>query len=170
MTVFAACRLRPVLPAFVVKNIRVEIVQVLEAQERAILVAALMVMKKAKAGPQSMRIDKGDHRVEIIEPVLQRRARQDESEARGQSLDDPAGLPSRAPTGRANGPSSVPSWRALLARREPARPAPPPRSRGSRPAGNRETKVGLLFEQDREEPADVLARLRARAARHAALP
>src|ERR1019366_3251376 len=69
-----------------------EIVQVLEASERAILVAALMPMKKAKAGAEPMGVDEGDHRVQVIEPVLQRRARQHESEARGQSLDDPAGL------------------------------------------------------------------------------
>src|SRR5580658_6347179 len=39
-----------------------------------------------------MGVDEGDHRMEIVQSVLERRACQDEREPRAQSLDDPAGL------------------------------------------------------------------------------
>jgi hypothetical protein len=41
-----------------------------------------MAMQKAKTGSQSVRVDEGNHRVEVVEPVFERRAGQNERKPR----------------------------------------------------------------------------------------
>ena len=66
--------------------------QVLVAQHLSLLVDDAMPVEKAKAGAQPAVVDELHDRIQIVQPVFQRRAREHQGESRPQALDDVAGL------------------------------------------------------------------------------
>ena len=66
-----------------------QLVQVLIAQHPAVLIDHAMAMEEAEGRRQAAVVDELDHRVEVVQAVLQRRAGQHQGEGRAEALDDP---------------------------------------------------------------------------------
>ena len=67
-------------------------VEILVAQHLALLIHHAMAVEEAEAGPSRRSSMNCDHGIEVVEPVLQRRAGEHEREARAQALERLAGL------------------------------------------------------------------------------
>ena len=65
-----------------------QLVEILVAQHLAFFIDDAMAMKETESRRQAAIVDELDHRVQLIQPVFQRRAAQDECERRLQPLDD----------------------------------------------------------------------------------
>ena len=64
----------------------------LVAQYFALFVHNAMPVEKAEGGSQPAVVDELDHRIQIVQPVLQRRAGQNQGERRSKAFDDTAGF------------------------------------------------------------------------------
>ena len=73
-------------------QVRPQLVQVLVAQHLALLVHHAVAVEEAEGRRQPAVVDELDHRIQLVQPVLQRRAAEDQRERRAEALDDPGRL------------------------------------------------------------------------------